>query len=249
MASRKKQKTKTPQVNASVEETAVNDSWRQKFMEYKHPCFYQTMLFETHDNLVNLFSSSSLVPTQSTEEKIFHLVHFLELKVIMLDYAAGQFLSPSSFIDDLWHVVILETALHDSLSHAIQGHYKKPLARIYHSTQTKGNANVDKQFKKTVTLFKDYFSEEIPLLVLPPMTPHQSSSNDNNDVIDDHDIELQGTAIEKKEKNDDSIEFVVIYPISRGREEEFNFRARPSCTTGKLHRLIASQKWVDKSLL
>ncbi len=78
---------------------------------------------EMHDELVEILSESTKKTSavhrlsdpdaqhRATKLSVCHLIHFLELKVIMDDYEPGRLLSPSTMVDMYWHDLILETRL------------------------------------------------------------------------------------------------------------------------------------------
>lgn len=93
-----------------------------------------------------------------------HLIHFLELKVVMEEHIRGHLLAPTKLVNKAWQALVLESRLYKKVTSTIQSFHGRPRCQIHYSliTDTKG-AIYENMMDRTQSLFRIYYGRQMPI--------------------------------------------------------------------------------------
>lgn len=94
-----------------------------------------------------------------------HLIHFLELKVVMEEERiSGQLLAPTKLVNKAWQALVLESRLYKKVTCTIQSFHGRRRCQIHYSLMTdmKG-AMYESMVRRTQSLFQCYYGRQMPV--------------------------------------------------------------------------------------
>jgi hypothetical protein len=93
-----------------------------------------------------------------------HLVHFLELKVVMEEHIPGHLLAPTKLVNKAWQALVLESRLYKRVTFTIQSFHGRPRSQIHYSLLADmEGATYESQLRRTQSLFQCYYGQYMPI--------------------------------------------------------------------------------------
>jgi hypothetical protein len=94
-----------------------------------------------------------------------HLIHFLELKVVMEENIPGQLLAPTKLVDKAWQALVLESRLYKKVTGTIQSFHGRPRCHVHYSLLTGMKGDMyESQLHRTQSLFQCYYGgQQMPI--------------------------------------------------------------------------------------
>jgi hypothetical protein len=92
-----------------------------------------------------------------------HLIHFLELKVVMEEQIPGHLLAPTKLVNKAWQALVLESRLYKKVTGTIQSFHGRKRFQIHYSLMTDmEGAMYESMLRRTQSLFACYYGRQMP---------------------------------------------------------------------------------------